>query len=468
MVPESIIQTIKPALVLHQTHVVILDPESLQNEVIDSLIKLAVFGTTQEKTAARWIIWETAQAQGIYSTSIHPLYIARGRQVTSIDWTVPAMNFRGLTYDISQSLFQAARKTNTAAFISELARGEMIYTNQDPGEYVAAILAGAIKVGYSGPVFIQGDHFQTKSSTPGKPDAGEISALSQLITAALNAGFYNIDIDTSTLVDLAAKDITSQQSANIQFTAELLQLIRTLEPAGITVSVGGEIGHIGGKNSTPEEFAIYMDGLANLLPDVPLISKISIATGTEHGGVVNPDGSLADVSVDFDLITKTSQLARSQYNIAGAVQHGASTLPDEFLSKFPEAEAAEIHLATGFQNMIFDHPQFPKELIQSMYRWLDETATAEKKPDMTNEQFHYKLRKKCWGQFKEELWNLSTDFHHQLIHDFQERFEYIFHQLNVIDSQTMVADHIPNQEIHKEMVDFAPTSLTTQADGLSD
>lgn len=468
MVPDSIIQFIKPALALHQTHVVILDSKALQHEVIDQLINMAVFGTDQEKTAARWIIWETAQAQGIYSTSIHPLYIARGRQITPLNWTVPAMNFRGLTYDIAQGLFQAAQQTHTAAFITELARGEMIYTNQDPGEYVAAILAGAIKVGYSGPVFIQGDHFQTKSSVPGQPDAGEIQALSQLITSALNAGFYNIDIDTSTLVDLAASDIASQQAANIHYTAKLLQLIRTLEPAGITVSVGGEIGHIGGKNSTPEEFIVYMDGLTRLLPDLPLISKISIATGTEHGGVVNPDGSLAKVDVDFDLITKVSQQARSKYQIAGAVQHGASTLPDTLLSEFPKAEAAEIHLATGFQNMIFDHPQFPRDLLDSMYHWLDETALSEKKEGMTNEQFHYKLRKKCWGQFKPELWQLPADFHQQLIHDFQERFTYIFHQLNVVDSENMVADHIPNQETHKEMVDFAPVSIMTKAEGLSD
>jgi len=53
------------------------------------------------------------------------------------------------------------------------------------------------------------------------------------------------------------------------------------------------------------------------------------------------------------------KVAREKYKMGGTVQHGASTLPDEMFHKFKEHGAVEVHLATGFQNLIFDHPYFP-------------------------------------------------------------------------------------------------------------
>ena len=52
---------------------------------------------------------------------------------------------------------------------------------------------------------------------------------------------------------------------------------------------------------------------------------------------------------------RLSTVAREKYGLAGAVQHGASTLPDEAFNNFPRTETAEIHLATNFQNMLYDH-----------------------------------------------------------------------------------------------------------------
>jgi hypothetical protein len=57
------------------------------------------------------------------------------------------------------------------------------------------------------------------------------------------------------------------------------------------------------------------------------ISKISVQTGTSHGGVVLADGSIAKVQLDLDALRALSQDARTKYHLGGAVQHGASTLP---------------------------------------------------------------------------------------------------------------------------------------------
>lgn len=468
MIPTSLQQIVERTLTVGD-RVTVMDEDAVRHEVIDQLIYQAVFGPMTFRPAARWLIWETAQELGIYPSSIHPLYIARGRRVIPSEFTVPAMNFRGAAYDTSRALFKTAVKTQTKAFICELARGEMNYTDQTPAEYVTAMLAGAIKEGYTGPIFIQGDHFQTKcSKQPGVAEPGEIDALARLIEKALEAGFLNIDIDASTLVDLSKREVSDQQQANIHYTAELLKFIRSIEPAGTTVSVGGEIGHIGGKNSTVADFTTFMNGLAEECKETAMISKISVATGTSHGGVVNPDGTMANVAVAFDVLAAITQTAIDQYGIAGAVQHGASTLPDTMLHEFPKAKTAEVHLATGFQNYLLDHEAFPKELLTEMYGWIDQTQQKEREPGWTDEQFHYRLRKKCWGKFKKEVWDLPAATRETLRQTLEQRFELIFKELKVTNSAAVVEEHIPVNPIHKEVVDFALEDNQPEVQGLSD
>ena len=111
------------------------------------------------------------------------------------------------------------------------------------------------------------------------------------------------------------------------------------------------------------------------------ISKISVQTGTAHGGFVGADGKVRmDVQIDLQALEELSSVARSDYGLGGAVQHGASTLPPSAFDAFPKAGACEIHLATDFQNMVYDHPQFPADLKAEMYAWLQEHAAEERKP----------------------------------------------------------------------------------------
>jgi hypothetical protein len=174
MIPAKLAILTRTLIAIHNDHIVVLDEAAVRTQLIDSLVHMAIFGDVEIKPAARWLIWEIAQELGIRPSSIHSLYIARGRRAITDAFTVPAMNFRGMVYDTATALFATAVATHTGAFICELARGEMGYSDQSPGEYVTSILAGAIKSGYVGPVFIQGDHFQAKcSATPGVPEKGD-------------------------------------------------------------------------------------------------------------------------------------------------------------------------------------------------------------------------------------------------------------------------------------------------------
>ena len=53
-----------------------------------------------------------------------------------------------------------------------------------------------------------------------------------LIKEELAAGFYNIDIDASTLVDLEKPTLAEQQELNTTLAADFTAFIRRHEPAG--------------------------------------------------------------------------------------------------------------------------------------------------------------------------------------------------------------------------------------------
>ncbi|MBN1913144.1 MAG: class II fructose-bisphosphate aldolase [Candidatus Omnitrophica bacterium] len=383
-------------------------------------------------------ITDLAYKKGVYSSSIHELYMARGRNEAG-GFTVPAINLRSMTYDLARAIFRVAKKNNSGAFIFEIAKSEMGYTHQPPAEYAGVILGAAVKEGYSGPVFIQGDHFQLNHKKYLENPEKEMEGLRILINEAIEAGFYNIDIDSSTLVDLEKKDIKKQQYLNYEVCAKLTQFIRQIQPRGVEVSVGGEIGEVGSKNSTPEDLRAFMEGFKERLRKGRTgISKISIQTGTSHGGVVLPDGSIAQVKLDFETLRALSKIAKEEFGLAGAVQHGASTLPAEAFHKFAETDTAEVHLATEFQNMIYESKFFPQDLKDKIYEWLKSNLASERKDGESDEQFFYKTRKKALGPFKKEIMGLSQDTRDKITVDIENKFDFLFKQLSAVNNKEVV------------------------------
>jgi fructose/tagatose bisphosphate aldolase len=219
----------------------------------------------------------------------------------------------------------------------------------------------------------------------------------------------------------------------------------------VTISVGGEIGEVGTENSTVEELRAYMDGFERTrkakAPDAEGLSKISVQSGTSHGGVVLADGKIADVKLDLKTLETLSDVARKEYGLAGAVQHGASTLPDTAFNNFPRVEVAEIHLATNFQNMMYDH--LPTALRDEIYAWLRVNAKDERKATDTDDQFFYKSRKKAIGPFKKKIWDLPNDVKSALAKAYDAKFGFLFEQLKVGGTADYVKRYVPVQEIHR-------------------
>lgn len=446
---QNMVEDFRNYAEIHDDGVTVRDAASLRENVIERLAFSAVFGSSDEKVSARWLIWETSQALGCRAASIHEYYLAGG-QGTWSNQTTPAINVRGMTYELARTILKAAHKLNAGQLIFEIARSEIGYTNQRPHEYATSILAAAIREGHAGPVFIQGDHFQIDRKTYASDSEKEVKSLQGLALEAIGAGFYNIDVDASTIVDYQLPDEVAQQEDNARRTADIMTYIRSKQPQGIQVSVGGEIGEVGTQNSTVPELRAFMDHLNQFVDGrYAGISKISVQTGTTHGGVVLADGSIADVSVDFETLGALSEASRAEYGLSGAVQHGASTLPEEAFDRFSRANASEVHLATGFQNIIFDSPALPADLRDSVYAWLAEHRAAERKEGMTDAQFYYTTRKRGFGPFKREFWTLDATARETICAELQDRFELIFTRLGVTDTASLVNNLTPAPRIKR-------------------
>lgn len=452
---NDLLGLLENSLAVQDGRAVVTDEAKLRKN-IGRLAEVSALETGVRQGIARYLTRLIALELGIIPASIHELYSARGRGEVPPTFTVPALNLRALAFDAARSVFRVAKSMEAGAFIFEIARSEMGYTDQRPSEYATSVLAAAIAEGFQGAVFIQGDHFQVSTKRYASDAQTELQAVRDLTAEAIRAGFFNIDIDTSTLVDLSKTTIPDQQALNCQLSAEYTAYIRSIQPQGVMISVGGEIGEVGGHNSTEPELRAYMEGyqtaLEAMAPGAPGLSKISIQTGTTHGGVVLPDGSIKKVAVDFDTLRYLSRIARQDYGMAGAVQHGASTLPEEAFGKFVENEACEVHLATNFQNILYD--LLPEDLRAEMYAYLDQKHASERKPDMTDEQFYYKTRKNAIGPFKARLWRMDEGKRREIGQAWEEQFRKLFTLLGVRGTTTYVQQTVAPVVILPRLQDY--------------
>ena len=410
----------------------------LQATLIDDLVYTALFSQDKDlKQQCADLIYRLSELAGCPSTSIYELYKAFGEQKVE-GFTVPAINVRALTYDTARLIFRLMKEKKIGAVVFEIARSEIEYTHQRPREYALAVLAGAIKEGYKGPVFLQGDHYQFSKKKFSEDRNAEINKIKDLIKESIEARFYNIDIDASTLVDLDKESLTDQQQNNSDMTALLTTYIHQIQPENITVSIGGEIGHIGGKNSTAQDFEAFMELYQQQIKDRG-ITKVSVQTGTSHGGIPLPDGTIQEVSLDFSVLKAISNLCREKYHMGGSVLHRASTLPLSAFDHFVENLTLEIHLATGLQNIVYD--TMPADLKEEMYEWIKTNLSTEREEGWTDDQFIYKTRKSPWTLQTKTLGSPVCD-KEPIIAGLTQQLSTIFEKLHIFNTETDVKKYV--------------------------
>ncbi|MBU0568537.1 aldolase, partial [bacterium] len=172
---------------------------------------------------------------------------------------------------------------------------------------------------------------------------------------------------------------------------------------------------------------------------------------TTHGGVPLPDGSIAEANLDFETLEKLSNIVIKDYGLAGCVQHGASTLPSEAFYHFPRTRTAEVHLATEYQNMIYDHPIFPENLKEEVYGHLKKAHANEWKEGQSEEQFIYKTRKKGFGPFKKKFWDLPEEVREKICQDLEETFDFLFKELGAANTYAATKEKISRVYVQRPM-----------------
>jgi fructose-bisphosphate aldolase, class II len=365
--------------------------------------------------------------QGVDVTSIGPWYraIASGA-VGPI--TVPALNLRGLTYDVARAALCTAMRLECGPIMFELAPPEADAGDLPFSEYVAMVLAAALREGYRGPLFCQADHLHVEGE-----DAQD--SVKALVCEALDAGMLQLDIDAADLSTPAGE--ANRHRVNAEISAAITAFIRQQAPAADVV-VGAEVGVIGGANTTPADIHDFMAIYSAALPSgMAGVGKISVQTGTTHGGVVNADGSVGRMPLDLSAVSLLARTLRENYGLPGVVQHGASTLAADQFRQLPDAGAIEVHLATAIQNTIFEHPAFPAGLRARMVAELDsEVAHAEdghhsSSVELTPQQRFVQNRWLAWGRYKAELWSIPQPIRDTLSLACEEWFTHLFTALKV-------------------------------------
>ena len=226
--------------------------------------------------------------------------------------------------------------------IFELARSEMGYTDQRPAEYAACVLGAAIAEGYQGPVFIQGDHFQISAKKYASKPRSEVKAVRD------SSGGHRRRV-----LQHRHRHLDSgrpEQADDPRAAGSQLRAVRRIDrPCTIAGAEGRRRlrRRRDRRSGRPQQHRARTAGLHGRLqpvagqldpqgrrpvqdqhPDrhVPWRGRPTRRHDRQgQGGLRDPQPAVEDRA--------------KQYAMGGAVQHGASTLPEEAFSKFSEAGA---------------------------------------------------------------------------------------------------------------------------------
>jgi len=423
----------------------ISNKELLQTAVIYQLAFNASVNKdeTIKKASIHWIN-QIAKALEIVSTSNFDFYQKKAAGEHQF-FTVPAINGRMVAFHLTRAAVSAADKLGLPHLIFELALSEGGYTGQKKNEYAALVKAAYISLGLQKrELHLQADHYQLDPKKYEEDADKELQRIKDATEFALEQEVYNIDIDASKFeTDDPSKSDRENQEVNAKLAAEVFAFIRQYEQEHnlpCTISIGGEVGEVGGENTKYPQVIAYMEMVKEHLESkglskAPGFSKISINVGSAHGGVLGEDGKPLDtVPLDFqahhDLYMKGKDPFNKGQHILG-VQHGASTLPKTAFQLFPAMHVAEIHLATGFQNVIWDTlEQEDNPLFTAMSGKVDSEFGEKVKAHKTPAIGFMKERKRVTQFFKRQL--LLSKAIPAIEKNLEAEFTTIFHSLYTV------------------------------------
>ncbi len=92
--------------------------------------------------------------------------------------------------------------------------------------------------------------------------------------------------------------------------------------------------------------------------------------------------------------------------------------------------------------MIYDSAAFPEDLRKMIYDYIRTDLIDEKKAKDTDEQFIYTTRKKGFGPYKKQMWELPAELRRAISDSLEEKIRFLFSKLEVIGTAEIVQKYI--------------------------
>jgi hypothetical protein len=86
-----------------------------------------------------------------------------------------------------------------------------------------------------------------------------------------------------------------------------------------------------------------------------------------------------------------------------------------------------------------------------MYEYMKTEFKSEWKEKDTEEQFIYKTRKKGFGPFKQDMWNLPSDVRDKIGIELEKQFSFLFDKLKMTGTLAIVEKYIKPVDVQLEL-----------------
>ncbi|MCX5677728.1 MAG: hypothetical protein NTY76_01285, partial [Candidatus Omnitrophica bacterium] len=154
-------------------------------------------GDSDTRAAAQTLLDELAASFNFKfgSSSDLNMFAGEGKEKNLYYATIiPVFNGTTAMYDKLRDSFKAVKESQKEAIMLELAMSKTRASREELSIFTASIIAAAIREGYEGLIFVQGDHYQV--SGEGLVERELRGVAGPLRQAILDAGGASIDIDT--------------------------------------------------------------------------------------------------------------------------------------------------------------------------------------------------------------------------------------------------------------------------------
>ena len=338
--PADLLTRLAGSAHLDGDRLVIDDEAAFRDAGIRDLAWTAAFSIDEATIeAAQWLIWEASQVLGARSASIQGLYDARARgEVVGLHGPghqPPRPDLRHGPDRLRDRRRRptSARSSSSSPGASRRTRSSARSTTRRPSSPVP------IAAGWRGPVFLQGDHYQFNAKKYAADPEAMTEEIRRACRLAIDAGYRNIDIDSSTLVDLSKPNVDEEQRENYTprgraDRADPDARDRRRDDQRRRRDRRGRHEELDRRRAAGVPRRLPPRARPSGRPARARSRRSASRPARRTAGSRCPDGGVAEVKLDFEVLRELGEVART-YGLAGAVQHGASTLPDDAVPPVP-------------------------------------------------------------------------------------------------------------------------------------